>query len=122
MYTIGMFVILIACVFSPWVNYFIVAWLFILFYSLDSLQSSSVGRIVGGVIGGIAVLAIVIVGLLLVGIYFAYRKPVDRNWRHRSMLPTNTTTSASTAQGDDVALVDTDIYSTNLPDVNSSEN
>ena len=74
-------------------------------------------------IGGIAVLAIVMVGVLLLGVYLAQRKPGDRNWRYRSILPTNTTTSASTAEeflDDDVALIGTEINSSE-PAINSSE-
>ena len=88
-----------------------------------SSESSNVGGIIGGVIGGIAVLAIVMVGVLLVGVYLARRKPGNGNWRYSSMLPTNTTTSASTALeflDDEGPLMGAEPE--NEPDVKSSEN
>ena len=47
-------------------------------------------------VGAIVGLAVVLLVVLVVGILIARKKPGERGWRYRSMLPTSTATSAST--------------------------
>ena len=83
-----------------------------------SSQLANAGGIAGGVVGGIVGLAILLVAGLVVGILIARRKPGDRGWRYRTMLPTNTPTSASTA----LEFLDDDDDPLIGHNVNSSEN